>query len=80
MEGIKKPDVVVYLRTEDSVSEREGFGVERYETVEIQKQVQKNFDEIFLNETDSKIIKINSSKEIKEISKEIWENVKKLLQ
>ena len=80
MEGIKKPDVVVYLRTEDSVSEREDFGVERYETVEIQKQVQKNFDEIFLNETDSKIIKINSSKEIKEISKEIWENVKKLLQ
>lgn len=79
MEGIKEPDVVIYLRADESVSERKDFGSERYETIEIQKQVQTNFDQIFSTETKSKILKINSSKSIKEISKEIWESVKELL-
>lgn len=79
MEGIKEPDVVIYLRAEESVSERKDFGAERYETIEIQTQVQKNFDEIFSSKTNSKIFKINSSKRIEEISKEIWENIKELL-
>jgi thymidylate kinase len=79
MEGIKEPDIVVYLRAEESVSERKDFGAERYETIEIQRQIQKNFDEIFSVESFSKIIKINSRKSIEEISKEINENIKELL-
>lgn len=79
MEGIKEPDVVIYLRADESVSERKDFGTERYETVEVQTQVQKNFDQIFSSETNSKIFKINSSKSIEEISEEVWENIKELL-
>lgn len=79
MEGLKEPDVIIYLRAEGSVSERKDFGAERYETVEIQTQIQNNFDEIFSHESDKKIFKINSSKSIEEISKEVWENIKELL-
>ena len=46
MEGIRRPDVVIYLRAED-VSNRENFGAERYETMEIHEKVINNFDEIF---------------------------------
>ena len=80
MEGIRKPDLVVYLRSEGSVSGRSDFGDERYETVEIQRKVQANFDEIFANEADSLILKIDSCKGIEEISKDIWENTNKLSQ
>lgn len=79
MQGIKEPDVVIYLRTEESVSSRQGFGAERYETTEIQTRVQKNFDDIFSRQTNYKILKINSNQEIEEISKEIWDHIKKLL-
>lgn len=79
MQGIKNPNVVIYLRAEESVSSRQDFGAERYETAEIQTCVQKNFDEIFSRETNSKILKINSNQDIVEISKEIWDQIKKLL-
>lgn len=79
MEGVRKPDIVVYLRAEDSVSGRSDFGAERYETAEIQGKIQGNFDQIFANETDSIIFQIDSCKEITEISNEIWENIKKLI-
>lgn len=79
MEGIKEPDLIIYLRAEGSVSERKDFGAERYETIEIQTQIQRNFDGIFSQEFDKKIFKINSSKSIEEISQEIWENIKELL-
>lgn len=79
MEGIRKPDLVIYLRAEGSVSGRSDFGDERYETVEIQRKIQRNFDEIFANETYAKILKIDSCKEIMVISQEICEFVKKLI-
>jgi thymidylate kinase len=79
MEGIRKPDLVIYLMAEGSVSGRSDFGDERYETVEIQRKIQRNFDEIFANETYSKILKIDSCKEIMVISQEICEFVKKLI-
>lgn len=79
MEGIRKPDFVIYLRASKSVSNRADFGAERYETVEIQKLVQNNFDQIFEEEKISKIIEVDSSKRIEEISEIIWESVKSSL-
>ena len=84
MEGITNPDIVVYLKpekgTEDS-AERKGFGIERYETKEIQRQVIKNFDILFTKDDDEKIkiLEIDSSKTIEEVSKNIWEGIKDLI-
>ena len=77
MEGIRKPDIVIYLRPSETVSNRAEFGAERYETIEIQNSVQINFDRILENlEETTKIIKIDSSKSIDEISESIFEHVK----
>lgn len=83
MEGMVKPDIVIYLRAEDT-SNRKDFGAERYETAEIHEQVIRNFDELFENEkeiTDSsnnyfKLVKINSNKSIEEVTNDIWDDIK----
>jgi len=79
MEGITKPDLVIYLKPAEGTnsSDRTDFGVERYETTEIQAQVIKNYDNIFENEGNKiKILKINSSESIKNVSENIWIGLK----
>ena len=80
MEGIRRPDVVIYLRAED-VSNRENFGAERYETMEIHEKVINNFDEIFEIEAEEniKILKIESNRSIQQVSDSIWEVIRGLL-
>ena len=82
MEGIIQPNIVIYLKpTEEADSSRRtDFGVERYETTEIQAQVIKNYDKIFKSEEDDiKILKINSSQSIEKVSEDIWAGMKDLL-
>ena len=85
MDGIRKPDIVFYLRTKpgnsDEISKRTDFGNERYETVDIQRQVSINFDYLLLNKSNchdeySLIYEINSCKNIQNVSDNIWEIVK----
>ena len=43
--GLLKPDLVVYLTlTAEAMARRGGFGIERYETSEIQKNVKKVYE------------------------------------
>lgn len=43
--GLLKPDLVVYLTlTAEAMARRGGFGIERYETSEIQKNVKKIYE------------------------------------
>jgi dTMP kinase len=42
--GLPKPDVVFFLSlSPEALSKRGGFGTERYEVAEIQKEVRNNF-------------------------------------
>lgn len=78
MEGIVEPDFVIYLRPDTgNVSDRNDFGAERYETVEIQESVQANFNEIFKRK--SNVLIINSCNPIEEISEQVWNFVKDLI-
>lgn len=82
MEGIAKPNIVVYLKLETGTNScgRTDFGVERYETTEIQEQITLNYDNLFRNEEENiKIFKINSSKSIENVSEDIWEVIKNLI-
>lgn len=43
--GLLKPDLVVYLTlTAEAMARRGGFGIERYETSEMQKNVKKMYE------------------------------------
>ena len=45
--GLPKPDVVLYLTaSEDSISSRNGFGDERYETKIFQERVRQNYEKL----------------------------------
>ena len=81
MEGMRRPDIIIYLRSATVIeqSNRKDFGTERYETIEFQRQVSQNFDEIFANENSSKVIEINSNKIIEEVANDIWIKVKELI-
>lgn len=49
--GLLKPDLVVYLTlTAEAMARRGGFGVERYETSEMQKNVKKMYERMIENE------------------------------
>lgn len=75
MEGIIKPDLILYLRADNQVgvSERPDFGNERYETFDFQTKVTETFDKIFSAESTENNVKIiKSSKSIDDISNEIW--------
>lgn len=48
--GLLKPDLVVYLTlTAEAMARRGGFGIERYETSEIQKNVKKIYERMIEN-------------------------------
>lgn len=43
--GLLKPDLVIYLTlTAEAMARRGGFGIERYETSEMQKNVKKMYE------------------------------------
>lgn len=80
MEGIVQPDIVIYLKPADEAnsSGRTDFGLERYETNEIQNQVTSNYDKLlFKNQgNDFKTLKINSSNSIDQVAENIWTGIK----
>lgn len=77
---MRQPDIVIYLRADDT-SNRKDFGSERYETVEIHKQVIQYFDEIFKNpvQKQTNIVKINSNNSIEEVTNNIWNEIGHLI-
>lgn len=85
MGGIRKPDIIFYLRTKtgnsEEISKRSDFGNERYETVDIQRQVSVNFDLLLLDKSKcslehSIVHEINSCKNVENVAEDIWECVK----
>lgn len=79
MKGIKEPDLVFYLRPNviEGVASRTDFGKERYESLQIQTQVIKNFDAAF--EGKANICVIDSSQSIEQIATAIASAVKAAL-
>ena len=78
MEGIAKPNVVIYLKPAEGTdsSKRTNFGAERYETPELQAQVIENYDNLFENEKKSlKILQVNASQAIESVSEAIWTGI-----
>jgi dTMP kinase len=78
--GLPKPDVILYFKGDiDSISLRDGFGSERYETLQIQRKVNEVYDKMMLDATDNNLWKlIVADGNIENISQEveqIWNNL-----
>lgn len=70
--GLLQPDAIVFLKVSESVAQRRGgFGAERYEKLEFQRQVARCFEEILPN--DAHVIDADGSEE--EVAELIWQAV-----
>lgn len=70
--GLLKPDLTLFFSNSSNMRDREGFGEERYEKVEFQRQVRDTFFNVFDQIKDSNRIVIDvSDKSIDEVFSEI---------
>lgn len=82
--GLLKPDLTLFLTNESNDdAERDGFGEERYENVQFQKKVKKQFYAAFKefetpNSNTLKLVDV-TNKSIEEVSEEIWKLVQPIL-
>jgi len=79
MDGIKAPDLVIYLRPRDvaSIMQRSEFGQERYDSALTQHQVIQNFDHIYsVSDPKRSVLIINSEESIQGITGKIVEKIK----
>lgn len=73
--GLPEPDLVVFLDVSEQIAkERGGFGEERYEKAELQKQVRVAFMKLFNGLQQVTIVDAGMS--IKKVEQAIWEIVK----
>lgn len=72
--GLPKPDITLFLSIED-VSNRDGYGDERYEVSEFQQKVRKEF-KVFSEQWQE--IKVDG-KGIPEVESEVWGRVESVI-
>lgn len=83
--GLLKPDLTLFLSTQDvnSNAEKDGFGNERYETLNFQKKVKQTFITLLENEMrkgDESIRIVDvTNKGIHEVEALIWQIVQPVL-
>ncbi|GMM30333.1 bifunctional thymidylate/uridylate kinase [Martiniozyma asiatica (nom. inval.)] len=76
--GLPKPDITIFLKFKNEmvISNREGFGEERYEKVEFQKKVKSQFEKLEsqqINSVNGKWINIFvDDKSIEDVREDIW--------
>ncbi|CCD24456.1 bifunctional thymidylate/uridylate kinase NDAI_0D01420 [Naumovozyma dairenensis CBS 421] len=76
--GLLKPDLTIFLTNDNDNDDKKGFGEERYENVQFQKEVKNQFIKVF-SELDSidkesetlKIVNV-TNKSIIQVEEEIW--------
>lgn len=75
--GLPKPDIVCFMDTKQgSVTDRQDFGEERYETTEFQKLVYSNFSQLFdLNQSTGECLVLNAKDTIDSLHNEILGHV-----
>jgi dTMP kinase len=85
--GLIAADVVVYLRIDaGEAAKRNGYGGERYEVVETQKDIQAVFEDEFVASSASgdkkswKLVDGGNGRSVSEISDEIWNIVSPMLE
>lgn len=79
--GLLKPDLTIFLTNEQSLSDRDGFGEERYENTEFQLKVKKKFQETldrFCDPEELRVINV-TGKGIEEVGHEIWDTISPIL-
>jgi dTMP kinase len=73
------PDRIIYLVSNevDDLTERGDFGQERYEKLEFQKEVEKNYEKLFEKDKNLNGIycKVNCNGSINEVSERVWSAV-----
>lgn len=76
--GLLKPDLVVYLTlTAEAMARRGGFGIERYETSEMQRNVKKMYERMI--ETPLWQV-VDADKTMDELSEELEKVVKEKIE
>lgn len=79
--GLPRPDAVVFLDLdEDAAKRRGGFGEERYETEEMQREVRRLFwglengevDAIAFDEEAEDLVVVDAGGNVDEVAEEIW--------
>lgn len=79
--GLLKPDLTVFLTTDGSLSDRAGFGEERYEDTVFQSKVKVKFQEtldFFCDPDELRVVDV-TGKGIAEVSREVWDAVSPIL-
>lgn len=70
--GLPKPDLVMFLKLScEEMVKRSGFGDERYENVEFQNKVDKNYDRF----TNENFIQINAAQDIQTLTNNLLTQV-----
>ncbi|VVC26981.1 P-loop containing nucleoside triphosphate hydrolase,Thymidylate kinase, conserved site,Thymidylate [Cinara cedri] len=70
--GLPKPDLVMFLKlSSEEMAKRSGFGDERYENVEFQNKVDKNYDRF----TNENFIQINAAQDISTLTNNLLNKV-----
>lgn len=74
--GLPKPDITIFLKANDldSISQREGFGEERYEVASLQTSVRNNFETLRSRFDEWEVILIDG-KDIDQVHEQIWKLV-----
>lgn len=79
--GLPRPDVVVFLDLdEDAARTRAGFGEERYETEQMQREVRRLFwglengevDAVAFDEEAEDLVVVDAGGSVEEVAEEIW--------
>lgn len=83
--GLPRPDLTIFLTSDDAENElRAGFGEERYEKSEFQREVKKQFFEVFKALGDSsgrnlvQVVNV-TGKSVEEVASDVWELVEPLV-
>ena len=79
--SLPAPDLTIFLdiSPEQAAAQREGYGEERYEKLEMQASVREVFGRIGKEMGVEKWVRIDASKTREEVEEEIWEKVSPLV-
>ena len=82
--GLPLPDLTLYLTVSPEVAAaRAAYGTERYETIQIQTQVRKEFalvaDQVRARHGDDRWVEVDASGNIDMVEERIWNSVRPML-
>ena len=74
--GLPQPDVVIFLTVSAAVAaERGGFGVEKYETNQMQQNVREMFEQLWCRIPSKNLVTVNADESLGQVEQQVLKNV-----